>query len=373
MKRLDGFVPLYWDEAARPAVDGDRPLATPRCSMSSGFGSGLGSNDIGLDRGQLAGSRIVFFERVGPKVLLVQPNYRFRALSSNPAEVRGVRDAFARSVLWGFTVGAESGEPRARRRHRVAAARRRCTLAPRLRPGLVSLRAERAARSTWPARSAFPKNTEIEVELTFVLQQAAGPPQGGPRPGPQRELRRRRVLRGRRRRRRDRARRPAFASTIRSSSCPTPATRRAPYDPRSGYGSLAFAELRRRARRAARDSVHPPASAREGRPVGEGERRRSSRSSTTSIPARPSRSARAARRRALVEPGVRGRGLSQRLPRRAAARGREPARHPLQRDQLGASLDARLEHRRVGRSIRAPARSSRASSRSARCAPSRTI
>jgi hypothetical protein len=48
------------------------------------------------------------FERVGPRVLMVQPNYDFRASSTNPEEVRAVRDAFARSVLWGFTVAAES-------------------------------------------------------------------------------------------------------------------------------------------------------------------------------------------------------------------------------------------------------------------------
>ena len=54
----------------------------------------------------------------------------------------------------------------------------------------------------------------------------------------------------------------------------------------------------------------------------------------------------APRRRALVEPGLRGGRLSRCLPRRAAARGREPAGHPLQRHQLGASFDAWLEHRR---------------------------
>ncbi len=70
-----------------------------------GQSSGLGSNDIGLDRGRLMGSRIVLFERVGPRVLMVQPNYQYRALSHNPAEVRAVRDAFAHSVLWGFPVG----------------------------------------------------------------------------------------------------------------------------------------------------------------------------------------------------------------------------------------------------------------------------
>ena len=49
----------------------------------TGMGAGLGSNDIGIDRGQLAGSRIVTFERVGRKILMGQPNYRFRASSTN--------------------------------------------------------------------------------------------------------------------------------------------------------------------------------------------------------------------------------------------------------------------------------------------------
>ena len=108
MQKLDGFLPLYWDEA-----EGRLYLEIARFGVellhSNGFASGLGSNDIGLDRGALAGSRIVFFERVGPKVLMVQPNYDFRASSTNPEEVKAVRDAFARSVLWGFSVAAESG------------------------------------------------------------------------------------------------------------------------------------------------------------------------------------------------------------------------------------------------------------------------
>src|SRR5262245_49154971 len=106
--KLDGFVPLYWDEAG-----GRLFLEIGRFGVemlhANGFAAGLGSNDIGMDRGAPAGSRIVFFERSGPKVLLVQPTYEFRATSTNPEEVRAVRDAFARSVLWGFTVAAESG------------------------------------------------------------------------------------------------------------------------------------------------------------------------------------------------------------------------------------------------------------------------
>ena len=73
-----------------------------------GLGAGLGSNDIGLDRGGFQGSRIVTFERNGPRVMMVQPNYDYRSSSTNPAEVKAVRDAFARSILWGFQVAAES-------------------------------------------------------------------------------------------------------------------------------------------------------------------------------------------------------------------------------------------------------------------------
>ena len=181
MQKLDGFLPLYWDEA-----EGRVYLELSRFGVemlhSNGFASGLGSNDIGMDRGALAGSRIVFFERVGPKVLLVQPNYDFRASSPNPEEVKAVRDAFARSVLWGFTVAAESGG-----RALVDATewllRDNLNLAPRLRPGTYKLDEKRS--SLYRAGTFnFPKNTELEAELTYVLQQPSGPPQGGAAPGP---------------------------------------------------------------------------------------------------------------------------------------------------------------------------------------------
>jgi hypothetical protein len=180
MQKLDGFVPLYWDEA-----EGRLYLEIARFGVellhSNGFAAGLGSNDIGIDRGALAGSRIVFFERVGPRVLMVQPNYDFRASSQNPDEVRAVRDAFARSVLWGFTVAAETGG-----RVLVDATewllRDNLDLAPRLRPGSYKLDEKRSSLYR-PGILNFPKNTEIEVELTYVLQQPSGPPQGGAGPG----------------------------------------------------------------------------------------------------------------------------------------------------------------------------------------------
>ena len=52
----------------------------------SSLPAGIGSNDIGLDRGQLGATRIVRFERSGPKVLLIQSNLDYRAVSNDEDE-----------------------------------------------------------------------------------------------------------------------------------------------------------------------------------------------------------------------------------------------------------------------------------------------
>lgn len=72
--------------------------------------AGVGSNDIGLDRNQLGGDRIVYFDRRGSKILLTQPNYSYRAITDNQKEQESVRDAFAQSVIWGFSVEAEEDD-----------------------------------------------------------------------------------------------------------------------------------------------------------------------------------------------------------------------------------------------------------------------
>ncbi len=65
---------------------------------------GVGSNDIGLDRGKINSTRIVKFIKKGNKLLLIQPNQKYRANSNNPQEVKAVQQAFASSVLWGFEI-----------------------------------------------------------------------------------------------------------------------------------------------------------------------------------------------------------------------------------------------------------------------------
>src|SRR5205823_10075454 len=93
MQKLDGFFPVYWDERT-----GNLWLEIPRFDAdflyTTGLAAGLGSNDIGLDRGQEGGGKIVAFQRVGPRVLLMQGNESFRSSSANLAERRSVEDSF---------------------------------------------------------------------------------------------------------------------------------------------------------------------------------------------------------------------------------------------------------------------------------------
>lgn len=76
----------------------------------SSMPQGIGSNDIGLDRGQLGDTRLVKFERYGNKVLLKQLNTQYRVSSSNIAEQISIDEAFADSVIAGFAVVAASDD-----------------------------------------------------------------------------------------------------------------------------------------------------------------------------------------------------------------------------------------------------------------------
>jgi hypothetical protein len=86
-KKLAGYFNLYWDEREGKLWLEIGQRDTEFLYIDS-LPQGMGSNDLGLDRGQPGESRVVKFERVGPKVLLVQPNYSFRAVTDNPDERR---------------------------------------------------------------------------------------------------------------------------------------------------------------------------------------------------------------------------------------------------------------------------------------------
>jgi hypothetical protein len=183
MKKMDGYFPLYWDERT-----GALFLEIPRFDsdflFSTGLSAGLGSNDIGLDRGRGGQGRIVQFQRVGPRVLLVQDNQSFRSSSQNQLEQKAVRDSFARSILWGFEVQAESSG-----RVLVNATdfflRDVNNATNSLRPGNYRLDRTRSAFYL-PNTRNFPRNTEVDMTLTFVNEATGGGGGGGgPAQGPQ--------------------------------------------------------------------------------------------------------------------------------------------------------------------------------------------
>jgi hypothetical protein len=168
MEKFPGFFPFYWDaKAGKIWLEIDK-WNTEFLYVES-LPAGIGSNDIGLDRGQLGNSAIVRFDRVGPRVLLVAPNYNFRATTNNPDERLAVKDAFAESTLWGFEVAAEEGTRvlvdatsfYLRDVHQVT------NTLQRLQQGTYRLEPSRSAFYL-PNTKNFPQNTEVETTLTFT-------------------------------------------------------------------------------------------------------------------------------------------------------------------------------------------------------------
>ncbi|NNF16896.1 MAG: DUF5117 domain-containing protein, partial [Gammaproteobacteria bacterium] len=98
-----GFFDLTWDEAS-----GKLFLHVPVTGMpfiyQSSLARGIGSNDLGADRGRLGATRLVEFFRSGSRLLLIENNTAYRANSPNADERQAIRESFARSVLWGFTI-----------------------------------------------------------------------------------------------------------------------------------------------------------------------------------------------------------------------------------------------------------------------------
>jgi hypothetical protein len=167
-QKLPGYFNLYWD-----AQQGRLWLEIDKWNSAflyqTGLPAGIGSNDIGLDRGQLGRTRIVRFERSGPKILLVQENLEYRAVTDDEDERRAIRESFAESAIWGFTVAAEENGHALvdatdfflRDVHRIPA-----TLS-REKQGSFKLDASRSAIYL-PQTKNFPLNTEVEATLTFA-------------------------------------------------------------------------------------------------------------------------------------------------------------------------------------------------------------
>ncbi len=172
LQRIEGYVPLYWDaKLGKMYMEVSR--LDPEFLYQISLPAGLGSNPIGLDRGQLGRTFIVSFERVGSKLLIVQPNYRYRAISSDPAEVKAVADSFARSVIWGFKVEAET-EGKILIDATSFLLRDAHGVADRIRQARQgSFRVDESRSAFYMRRTkGFPENTEIETTLTFASDDA---------------------------------------------------------------------------------------------------------------------------------------------------------------------------------------------------------
>src|SRR4051812_28175345 len=173
-QKLDGFMPLYWQPSSGKLFMEISRFKQELLYQVS-LPAGLGSNPVGLDRGQLGDSAVVFFDRIGRKVLLTEPNYRYRAITTDAAERRAVDDSFARSVLWGFKVEAEDTG-------RVLVDATAFFMRDAHGVGERLRKAEQGRYRLDEARSAvflertkgFPKNTEVEATLTFTTDEEPG-------------------------------------------------------------------------------------------------------------------------------------------------------------------------------------------------------
>ncbi|NCI47544.1 zinc-dependent metalloprotease [Sediminibacterium soli] len=174
MKRFDGYFPFWWD-----AVNGKLWMQVDKFDKEflyvNSLPAGLGSNDIGLDRGLIGGTRIVSFNKVGKKLMLVQSNYAYRAVSDDRNEQRAVKESFAQSTIGSFVVDEDEGD-----KVLVDATaffvRDAQNVADRIRlmrQGTYVFSEPRSAIYL-PGTKNFPLNTEIEATISFTGGSDAG-------------------------------------------------------------------------------------------------------------------------------------------------------------------------------------------------------
>ena len=183
MQQENVLLPIHWDPGQGSLLLGvhlteKAGTASPQYILNDSLPYGVGQNDLGMDRGQISpsqilslssGPRLVHFERVGPRLLLVQENTMFRTASADSAERLAVQQSFPSSVLAGFTIKGEhdgfvvvdATKYFFTDIHRVAET---LTTAGQ---GSYSVDENRSAIVPEASR-AFPENTEVEAELTFA-------------------------------------------------------------------------------------------------------------------------------------------------------------------------------------------------------------
>lgn len=168
LQAYPGFFNFYWDENKGKIWLEIDQLDTEILYQTS-LPAGLGSNDIGLDRGILGSTSIVKFSRVGNKLLMIQPNYAYRAVTNDAAEKRAVEQSFAQSTLWGFSIEAvTNGKVLVDATNFLM--RDAMNVVNTLRNSNQGSYAVDESRSAMylPRTKNFPLNTEFETTITFV-------------------------------------------------------------------------------------------------------------------------------------------------------------------------------------------------------------
>jgi hypothetical protein len=172
LERHDGFLPFLWD-ARRGQLLLEIPARPKEFLYGSGLAGGAGLLEVGLDRGQMSSLGVCRFERVGPRVLLVQRQTTHGSFVEDPERTRVVEESFPSSVLASLPIAAEEGE-------RLLVDATAFVLAdtdvlPALRRARVGEWKQDLARSalSFDRTGAFPRNTEIEVVQTFVSENAS--------------------------------------------------------------------------------------------------------------------------------------------------------------------------------------------------------
>ncbi len=166
-KKFEGLFDFYYDSKT-DKIYLEVPQLEKEFLYVSSLSSGIGSNDIGLDRGQLGNEQVVFFRKAGNKLMLVQPNLKFRALTENELEKKSVEQAFAKSILYGFPIEEEKNGTYfiditgflMQDTHGVV------ERLQRMDQGNYSLDKDKSAMAM-DRTKAFPKNIEFDVTLTF--------------------------------------------------------------------------------------------------------------------------------------------------------------------------------------------------------------
>lgn len=171
LREVAGFVPLWHDDAGRVLLA--LPPAGEEFLYWVSLPNGLGSNDVGLDRGQLGPRKVVHVERVGARALLVERNTLWRSGADDAAERRAASESFADSILAAFDVlGDDDG------RALVDASgfllRDAHLVAKKLRDTGQGSYALDAGRSVVLAGEAagFPDNSHVDARLTFAAEDA---------------------------------------------------------------------------------------------------------------------------------------------------------------------------------------------------------